>query len=179
MDSLFHFLFPMMAVLAARVHLRHGLLTILPLGLIAVLIDADHFIGTAGMLHNIFFTLVIPLVIIVLAFRYGNHYQREFSILLLIFLFSHTVADLFMEGQVALLYPLTDATFSLAGFTVAIGSFTLVSSTSIGFAIYFLMLLGIFFLEEMERFLDRTHRNVRRAFSMALRRDRSLLLDSI
>jgi len=178
MDTFFHFLFPMMAVFAARVHTRHGLLTILPLGIISVLIDIDHFIGVSrATFHNIFFTFFFPLVVIILAFKHGNRFQREFSLLLMIFLFSHIVADLFMEGTVYLLYPLSMAGFNLTGFVVMAGPYTIISSTSIGFALYFLMLLAIFFLEDIDRLIGnkRAGKGLGKVFRKVLQRDKKLI----
>ena len=70
MDSLFHFIFPIIAALAAKVHVKHEIRNILIVGVLAVLIDVDHFVGVErATFHNIFVTVLIPIIIIILAFR--------------------------------------------------------------------------------------------------------------
>lgn len=178
MDTLFHFVFPLIAASAARVHVRHGIPTLLLMAFLAALIDIDHFIGiTRGTLHNLFVVLLLPAVLLILAFRYGKEYHRQISIMLLLFLFSHVILDMFQEGSVALLYPLTTAKFSIM-FSVAAPTAAgglLISSASIGLLIYFGMIAFCFFLEEIDSFMLRKHEGFRKAFKDAARKEKKEL----
>jgi membrane-bound metal-dependent hydrolase YbcI (DUF457 family) len=164
MDSLFHFLFSLIAVFAARIHIKHGIPTLLLLAVISVFVDVDHFIGMprAGF-HNLFVTLLFPIILIIFAFRFGREYHRQVSIALLLFLFSHTILDLFMEGKVALFYPLTLQTFSINFSFYALGRYMLISSNSIGLVIYFCVILLCFFLEEIDSFILKKHEGFKEA----------------
>lgn len=110
-DILFHFIFPIIAMLATRPKVKHRITTIIILAFIgSVVMDLDHFdpFVARGTFHNIFVTLLIPLVLIVLAFMYEKKgtYYKNLSIVLLLVLFSHTIADMFSEGEVKLFYPI-------------------------------------------------------------------------
>ena len=109
MDSLFHFIFPMIAALAARVHIKHPIRNILFVALLAVLIDVDHFIGLErALFHNVFITIFIPLALMAFVFPLDKkYYLKGFTLLLIIFLSSHLVLDVFTEPGVALFYPLS------------------------------------------------------------------------
>jgi membrane-bound metal-dependent hydrolase YbcI (DUF457 family) len=161
MDSLFHFLFPMMAALAARIHIKHGIETVLGLSLVTVLLDIDHVFGVSrATFHNIFITLLVPLILVFLAFRYekkGNYY-KVLSLALLLFLFSHPILDMFTEGGVAWLYPFSDTYYApTLSITVDISGSAapLISTASIGLLIYFGIILLVLFLEDLISILKR------------------------
>lgn len=136
MDSLFHFVFPLIIALAARVHLKHGLLWVLGLSLAAVLLDLDVFFVHRATLHNLFVTLLLPAILVAFAFQYekrGNKY-KTLSLLLLLFLLSHTILDMGTESGVQLLYPFTDQVYQFSGGVsvgLPIGSGYLVSGLGI------------------------------------------------
>jgi membrane-bound metal-dependent hydrolase YbcI (DUF457 family) len=152
MDSLFHFIFPLMAALAARIHMKHGIPAVLLMASTAVLIDLDHFIpgGAGAVFHNLFFTLVIPFTMLSIAYARGSGTQRQAAMCLLLFLFSHTVLDLFSGGTVALFYPITGQQFAI-NFSVAWGGYEIISASGIGLLLYFSILLMCFFLQEIDR----------------------------
>lgn len=173
MDSLFHFLFPIIGALAARVHVKHGIRTIILLGVITVLIDVDHFIyGFDRMLfHNIFFTVVFPLVIILVVFlSKSDYYMKGFSVMLFLFLSSHLILDIFTEPGVALLFPLS-AQYYLLDFNIYVpiaskfsSQGAIVSSAGIGVLIFtVLILFPCMFLDEIIFFMEKKHENFRSA----------------
>ncbi len=166
MDSLFHFIFPVIAALAAKVHVKHKISTILLVGLITIGLDLDHILGFGrDVFHNVFITILIPLLIILIAFSMKKRYNfKGFSVLLLIFLPSHLILDLFTEGGISLFYPLSTnyyaIMFNVSGsFIPGIGSNELIiSSTGLGILIYFLMIiLPCLFLDEIINKMERKH----------------------
>lgn len=173
MDSLFHFIFPVIAALAARVHIKYKISTILLVGLITVAIDLDHLWGLGrDIFHNVFVTILIPIILILIAFSMKKRYNlKGFSILLLIFLSSHLMIDLFTEGGISLFYPLsTDyyvIIFNISGsFIPGIESHELlVSSTGLGMLIFFLMIiLPCLFLDKIIEKMEKKHESFRKAF---------------
>jgi hypothetical protein len=153
MDSLFHFIFPLMAALAARIHMKHGLVAVLLMASSAVLIDADHFMGYGlggAMFHNLFFTLCVPFTILSIMYTWGGETERQAAMCLLLFLFSHTMLDLFSEGTVALFYPISTMQFGI-NFSFALGGYEIISSSGIGLLIYFGILLLCFFLQDIDK----------------------------
>ncbi|MCX6814896.1 MAG: hypothetical protein NTY20_04585 [Candidatus Aenigmarchaeota archaeon] len=153
MDSLFHFIFPLMAALAARIHMKHGVIGVLLMALSAVLIDVDHLIGLPGaMFHNLFFTLAVPFTILSIMYTWGRETERQAAMCLLLFLFSHTVLDLFSGGTVALFYPITGQQYAI-NFNVTWGGYQIISSSGIGLLIFFSILLVCFFLQDIDRYM--------------------------
>ena len=181
MDALFHFVFPLIAIAAAGVRIKHYKVpTILTIALAAVLIDIDHFFGLvpSGTFHNMFFTFLIPLAIVVLAFKYGYERHRQISLAFLIVMVSHVILDMFSEGAVYLLYPFSMQPFSLAAFYITtVEGYYLVSSSSIGLLIFFGMLAGIFFIEDIDFFILKKHLRFRYALKYALRKEEKKLLN--
>ena len=181
MDSLFHFIFPLIALLAARVRFRkHSIPTIMAVVSVAVLIDVDHYFGMVprGTFHNLFITLFLPLGLLYLSFRYGVEKHRQISIALLIVLTSHVILDMFSEGAVYLFYPLSMQAFSLAAFYLTTPEgYYLVSSSSIGLLVYFAMLSGCFFLEDIDFFILKKKIKFRYALKYALKKEEKNLLN--
>ena len=173
MDILFHFLFPIITALAAKVHIKHRLRNILIAGALTVLIDLDHFIGVErATFHNVFITLLLPLITVILTFNFKTSYNfKGFSILLLIFLSSHLVLDIF-SGSVALFYPISDKYYSFA-FELIIplqskleGNFEAYIISPLGFSIliyFIIILLPCLFLDDIIEIMKKKHENFRKA----------------
>jgi membrane-bound metal-dependent hydrolase YbcI (DUF457 family) len=172
MDILFHFVFPIITALAAKVHVKHKLRDILIAGILTVLIDLDHFIGLErATFHNIFITLLLPMIIVILVFSYKSKYDfNGFSILLLIFLSSHLFLDIFSEGSIALFYPLSKSYYKfdfnimipLESKFVSKGYF--ISTLGIGILIYFIIVfLPCLFLDDIIEIMEKKHESFRKA----------------
>jgi hypothetical protein len=154
MDTLFHFIFPLMAALAARIHMKHGVIAVIVMASSAVLIDLDHFLGPGlggAMFHNLFFTLCVPFTILSIMYAWGGEIERQAALCMLLFLFSHTMLDLFSGGTVALFYPLTSQQFAI-NFSVSWGAYEIISASGIGLLIYFSILLVCFFLQNIDKY---------------------------
>ena len=173
MDSLFHFLFPIMGALAARVHLKHGLTNIIGLGFLAVLIDLDHFFyGFERLLfHNIFFTVALPSAIMITVFLYKtDYYTKSFSVMLFLFLSSHLILDIFTEPGVAVFYPLSSQYFAIK-FNVYVpivsrfaSEGAVISSYGVGLLLFTVfILLPCMFLDEIIVLMEKKHENFRSA----------------
>jgi len=167
-DSLFHFLFPVISALAARVHIKHPIRNILLAGLLAVLIDIDHlsFLGpTRGLLHNFFATSVFPAILIFLTFHFRKSYQAKgFAILLMIFLSSHTFLDLSFGGGVALFYPFSLKYHSF-DFELSVTEGSIVSQQGLGLLFYFVsVILPLYFLDRLIEMTERRHESFKKAF---------------
>lgn len=173
MDTLFHFLFPIIAALAARIHVKQKLQGIIILVILTILLDADHFIGLErATFHNIFLTILIPILLIILSFELkGKYHVKGFYVILLVFLSSHAILDIFTEPGVALLYPFSNEYYRIEfSIPVAIPSQStstgfLVSSGGVGLLIYtLLILLPCLFLDEIIEIMERRHESFRKAF---------------
>ena len=188
MDSLFHFVFPIIAALASRLHVKHPMRTILAAAFITVLIDLDHFIGLErATFHNIFVTILIPLILLYLSFLFrSNRYVKGFFFLLLIFLSSHVFLDLFSnpilgnsigivtnEGGVALFYPLSTTQYAI-NFNIKISLKSnaqpniiedyLVSSLGFGILMYFIIILApCLFLDDILEIAEKKHEKFMKA----------------
>ena len=165
-DSLFHFLFPMIAALAARVHLKHPIRNIVLAGLLAVLIDVDHlnFLGpTRASLHNVFITTGLPALLILYTFYFKrSYYAKGFSILLLVFLSSHTFLDYSFGGGVAVLYPVSTTYYSL-DFDLLVTEGALVSGPGLGLLYYFAsVIIPLLFLDNLIELSEKQHESIRK-----------------
>jgi len=181
MDSLFHFVFPIIAALAARINIKHPIRTIFISAFLTLLIDLDHFFGLErATFHNIFITVLIPLVLLLISFQLKlNRYFKGFFFLLLIFLSSHLFLDLFSfpafgnyigitEGEgVALFYPVINTHYSI-NFNVKIPLKTIflpymiegyvISSLGFGILVYsILILVPCLFLDKIIQIAERKH----------------------
>jgi len=179
MDSVFHLIFPLIIALAARVHLKHGLGWILGLALATVLLDLDVFFIHRATFHNLFVTLLLPAILVALAFQYekrGNRY-KTLSLLLLLFLLSHTILDMGTESGVQLLYPFTDQVYQfIGGISVSLpaGEGYLVSGLGISLLLYFFLLLLVLFVEDFVKYFEKD-RNVERALKDTIRKEEKKL----
>jgi membrane-bound metal-dependent hydrolase YbcI (DUF457 family) len=192
MDSLFHFIFPIIAVLAARPRTKHIIKTSIAAASIAVLLDLDHFIGLErALLHNIFVTLLLPLALLYFSFHFRtNKYVKGFFFLLLIFLSSHLMLDLFSSPAfgtgigieenafgVALFYPLSNVRYSI-NFNIIISKIGyqslegyLVSSLGFGILLYFIIIIvPCLFLEDIIDIAERRHEKFRKAANELFRK---------
>jgi membrane-bound metal-dependent hydrolase YbcI (DUF457 family) len=150
MDSLFHFIFPLIAAVAARIHVKHRIETVLGLSLAAVLIDLDVFFIHHATLHNLFITALLPLILILLAFKFENPKKTKYktiTIALFLFLVSHPILDMFTEGGIQLFYPLSTQLYNFE-FGWSLGYGYVVSAAGIGLTIYFILILLVLFLED-------------------------------
>ena len=187
MDTLFHFIFPIIAALAARINIKHPIRTILIAAFITVLIDLDHFIGfERATFHNVFVTVLIPLILLVLSFHFKlKRYIKGFFFILLIFLSSHLFLDLFSspafgdsigitKGSIALFYPLSTAGYSInfnlrTPLESVYSQHTIegyvVSSLGFGILLYFIIILvPCLFLDDIIEIAERKHESFRKAF---------------
>jgi membrane-bound metal-dependent hydrolase YbcI (DUF457 family) len=187
MDTLFHFVFPIIAALAARLNVKHPIKSILGAAVLTVLIDVDHFIGLERMaFHNVFVTILVPLILLYLAFHFkANRYVKGFFLLLLIFLSSHLFLDLFsynifgndigiIEGNgVALFYPLSNTLYSVnfnvkIPLTISTPPYAiegyLVSSLGFGILLYFIIIVvPCLFLDDIIEIAERKRENLGKA----------------
>jgi membrane-bound metal-dependent hydrolase YbcI (DUF457 family) len=175
MDSLFHFIFPLIIALAARIHLKHGIEWVVGLALATVLLDLDVFLIHRATLHNVFVVVLLPIILVLLAFRYekkGTKY-KTLSLVLLLFLFSHTLLDMGTEAGVQLFYPLSDQVYQFTGgISVGLpaGQGYLISGVGISLALYFFFLLLVLFIEDFVGFFARG-KNVRKAFKATVNKE--------
>ena len=195
MDSLFHFVFPIIAALAARLNVRHPIKSILAAAVLTVLIDVDHFIGVPrATFHNVFVTILLPLTLLYLAFHFkSSRYVKGFLLLLLVFSSSHIFIDMFsspvfgnsigiVEGLgPALFYPLSSTQYSIDfniitplqnGPSEQIIEGYIVSSLGFGILMYFIIiLLPCLFLDDIIEIAERKHENFRKAAKEFLKRN--------
>jgi len=150
----FHFLFTLIALYAARLHVRHHHLAPFLFAFLAFFPDLDFFFGIhRATLHNLFITLLAPLAILLLTLRYSKNIVLQESVLLsLLVLISHPAFDLFY-GPVELLYPLSRKEFSLSGIQLTAfisgSERVLISAPDFGMLAFVLLLVPAFFLEEL------------------------------
>jgi len=172
MDPLFHFIFPIIIAVAAKIHVNHKIRNILIAGILSVLIDLDHFIGLErATFHNIFITLLLPILFVILAFSFKSKYNlKGFSIILLIFLSSHLFLDIFSEGPIALFYPISNNYYTF-DFNLMIpleSRFTtqgyLISTLGVGILLYFIIIfLPCLFLDDIIEIMERKHESFKKA----------------
>ncbi len=156
-DAGVHFLFVLLTLYAARVHVKHHYLAPFFYSFLALVPDADHFFGlvTRGTLHNVFFTFLLPLSFIAYAFwkEKKGVVLRETAIIVFIVLFSHPLFDAFYGGPLYYFYPFSDysITFSNVDLTMDYAGkvYTIISSESIGLLVFACIVFAVFFLEEM------------------------------
>ena len=182
MDSLFHFIFPILSSLAARIHVRHPIQSILGAAILTVLMDVDHFIGLErATFHNVFVTILLPVLLILYTFSLkSKYYWKGFSILLLLFLSSHTILDLFSGPGVALFYPLSERYYSIDfGLSIpittklppSIAEGYVISSLGLGLLFYFMIiLLPCLFLDDIIEVMEKKHESFRKALKDFLKK---------
>lgn len=193
MDTLFHFIFPIMAALAAKVHTKHEVRTIITAAFLAVLLDLDHFIGLErATFHNVFITILIPLILLYLSYVFKmKKNTKGFFLLLLIFLSSHMFMDLFSAPPlgngigietgtgVALFYPLS-TTYYAINFNIRIPLQSssqgmiegyLISSLGFGILMYFMIIvIPCLFLDDILDISEKSHERFLKAAKTFFRR---------
>lgn len=175
MDSTFHFVFPLIVALAARIHLKHGLWWVLGASLATVLLDLDVFMVHRATLHNVFVTFFIPLIFVIIAIKYEKRGTKwkTISLLFLLFLFSHTVLDMGTEAGVQLFYPFSDQVYQFTGgvsVNLPVGEGYLVSGLGISLLLYFFLLLMVLFIEDLSKFLAKD-KSVKKALKETIRKE--------
>jgi membrane-bound metal-dependent hydrolase YbcI (DUF457 family) len=177
MDPLFHFVFAFIAGMAVNVRLRHRVLWVLGAAFSAVLIDVDHFLfAYPRAFHTVFVTWLLPALLFYVAYRYerGRESIRLQSLVLLLFVMlnGHLVADLFNEGAIRLLYPVSRASISIpADLTVALNErWLLVSPEGVALTLYGMVIGLAYFAEEFIYFFERQHEGLEAAVRDALAR---------
>ncbi|MEM5778110.1 MAG: metal-dependent hydrolase [Candidatus Aenigmatarchaeota archaeon] len=138
------------------------------------LIDLDHFIGVErASFHNIFVTILFPLAIIFLAFNFKSKYNfKGFSILLLVFLSSHTFIDMFGNPGIALFYPLSNNYYLLnfelsvplkTNFSKSLEEGYIVSNLGLSILLYFiLIILPCLFLDDIIEIMEKKHESFKK-----------------
>jgi membrane-bound metal-dependent hydrolase YbcI (DUF457 family) len=160
---------PVIAALATGVHLKHKLRNIFLLGIVTVLLDIDHFypivniFGNRLLFHNVFFLILIPLILIFYAFYYKKSYDfKGMSILTLIFFSSHLLLDV-VYGGLKLFWPLSNETFGIA-IEIGIAEGLIISPIGIVLVIYLIfIILPMMFLEEIMEIMNKKHKSFRKA----------------
>jgi len=159
MDSLFHFVFPLIAILAARIKVKYKIRTCLFLAAATAMLDIDHVIGVSrGTLHNVFITVLFPVAMLILSFKLekkGETYFKNVSLIMLLFLISHPIADMFTEGGVMFFYPFSHQFYDLTRFSIKSPWGYIVSTAGIGLTIYFLLIMSCIFMEDFMSVLKR------------------------
>jgi membrane-bound metal-dependent hydrolase YbcI (DUF457 family) len=177
----------MIAAMAARLNLRHQVKIIFSLAVLTVLIDLDHLslLYERALLHNVFITLLIPIVLILLSFHFRlDRYKKGAFLLLLIFLSSHIMLDLFevwnshgigiKQGDpkigVALFYPLSSTRYSIdvniptPGILPIDGDTFIVTSAGVGILLYFaIIVIPCLFLDDIIEISEKHHERLRKA----------------
>jgi membrane-bound metal-dependent hydrolase YbcI (DUF457 family) len=109
MDPLFHFIFPVLILLALKIEPRKVLL----LSPFTLLPDLDALIPPhRAVLHNLVICLIIPMIFIFYSYYRKKEYLGHFLIIQF-FLISHLVLDI-DAGGVALFYPFSDDAYHLS-----------------------------------------------------------------
>lgn len=156
-DAGVHFLFVLLTLYAARVHVKHHFLAPFFYSFLALLPDADHFFGLAvrGALHNVFFTFLLPLAFVVYAFATERKgvVLRESAVIVFLVLFSHPLFDAFYGGPLYYFYPFSDYSISFSDLDLTMASdgkvYTIISSDSIGLLLFAFIVFAVFMLEEI------------------------------
>ncbi len=188
MDSLFHFVFSIIAGMAIGIHQKHKLNALFVLAFSAVIIDVDHLFGmeARGTLHNIFIVAILPLAAFLFFFHYENKFFNKskrksiklqtYSLLLFVMLAGHVAADLFYEGEVKLLYPFSTDTYKAPNFTTTIDNLfpqfsyltpyswaKIISTDGIALLAYAIIIMFGAFTEDFIYFFEKKHESFRRS----------------
>ena len=188
MDSLFHFVFSIIAGLAIIPRQKHKLNIVFMLAFSAVVIDIDHFFGFSarGTLHNIFITLFFPVALFLFFFHYENRWFNKskkksiklqtYSLLLLVMLTGHIVADTFYHGGVKYFYPLSGKNYEMPSFELSVEKFVpqlsaltdypwanVITRDGIALSLYAIIIFLGLFAEGFIYFFEQKHERFRKA----------------
>ena len=113
MDALFHIILALAGgyMLAKGMNFRHNIGILLILSILSLFYtDMDHFIGAKiPIFHNIFMTILMPAIILVILYLVGMKRLREYLLILIVMLFGHLLYDM-VHGiyGIPLFYPFSD-----------------------------------------------------------------------
>ncbi len=147
MDTLFHFSIVLFALVPLGLHKKYGWKVVLALAFTAILVDLDHFMmKDFKPLHNVFFMILLPLILFLIFYKLKNEKLQIFALLVLIVLSSHLAIDFFyapLRGA-PLLFPFSATEYRFPQFTWEVPQGDIFSPRSLalvsGFSI--LMLAG-------------------------------------
>jgi lysylphosphatidylglycerol synthetase-like protein (DUF2156 family) len=170
-DSLFHFVFAFIAGMAVNVKLRHKAGWVALVALAAVAIDIDHLMfAYQRAFHNVFVVVLLPLALFYVAYKYERDKEQityqSLSLLLLVMLVGHVVADFVAGGPIKLLYPLSSVDVALPGWwelTVIRESWHIVAPEGVALALYGLVIGAAYYAEEFIYFVEEKHESVEEA----------------
>ncbi len=193
MDSLFHFIFSIIAGMAIGIHQKHKLNALFVLAFSAVIIDIDHIFGmeARGTLHNIFVVVFLPLAAFLFFFRYENRLFNKsrrksiklqtYSLLLFVMLAGHVAADTFYEGEVKFFYPLSAKAVKAPNFAMTIDNLfpqlsyltpypwaKIISTDGIALLVYAVIIMFGAFAEDFIYFFEKKHESFRRSLKDAI-----------
>lgn len=173
MDSLFHFIFALIGGLALNLHRKHKIELIVGLAFLSILIDADHFWGliARGTFHNLFFVIGVPFVLFLAFYAYEKKKSsiklQTAALLLMVMLFSHVIADTFIEGKVLFFYPLSDTGYGMLNYQIQFLESihpAIINVEGIALAVYFVILMSALFIEDFIYFFEKQHMKLKAAF---------------
>lgn len=173
MDSLFHFVLAIIACMAVGLHRKHGLRIIVLISFFAVLIDIDHFIFAGQKyLHNIWLIAIIPIILFFIAYWYEHKQKKRsirwqtYSLLLLVVMISHAVADYFSSEGLMLFYPFSKAVIMIPSWLamqLPNTPYAIISQASIALLIGFVVILLAHFIEDFIYFVEKKQEPVKTA----------------
>lgn len=172
MDTLFHFVFSIMAGMAVF-RGKHKLPAVVTLAFLLVLLDADHFFGmsTRGTFHNIFIVFVVPLVAFYIFYLYEDKKSiklQTYALTLMVMLAGHVAADMFYGGGVMLFYPFSTTSVTAPNFLLlATNRFyaPIISRDGVALAVYSIVLMFAFFIEDFIYFFEKKHQKIKSAIA--------------
>ncbi|MBU1197398.1 hypothetical protein KJ765_02695 [Candidatus Micrarchaeota archaeon] len=175
MDSLFHFLFGFIAALALDLHKRHKLWFVGLAALMGVLLDFDYFLTSTTLrpFHNVFIAIVLPIGLFFILRHFRSHWSaRELEFFFLVMaamLTGHLVADMFLDHE-AILFPLTDATFSFVDLQhlIPFEFKPFISPLGIALVVYTIVILLIRFAEDYVYFRERRKHSVEKSLGESM-----------
>ncbi len=177
-DSLFHFVFPFLAIMATGLRIKHRIVVAVALASLAVLLDIDHFLGFVprGTFHNIFITLLLPALLFLIAFKFEKKgdFWKTVTLMSALVLFSHPMVDMFVgDAGVRIFYPFSDKSYLFNFISVPVtlpNGFiaNVISSEGIGLSIFVLFIFGIIFVEDFVNILTK-YKSTERALKKTMK----------
>ncbi len=180
MDSLFHFVFALIAALALDLHKKHKLFFVFAVAVFAVIIDIDHFFGIDPLynkpLHNLFVALLIPIILFYIAYRYERNKKprttglQKFMLIVAVMLLGHVIADMFY-GEVKLFYPFSYEGYSFIDLALPqpFEYYDFVTSQGVAVLIYAIIILSVLFAEDFIKWHEEKHESVSKSIRDTMR----------
>ncbi len=183
MDSLFHFVFSVIAALALDLHKRHKLWFVLAAASFAVLIDFDHFLYIDALnpkpFHNVFVTIGVPLLFFYAAYKTERNHKfkstemQQFFLVVIAMLVGHLVADMFYSAdyRVQLFYPLSHASYSFADLDLPtpMERYDFITSQGVALLFYSIVLFSILFAEDFIKWHEEKHEGIKKSINDVVR----------